>query len=81
MTPVHAALLEREVARILAGTDPDAARHWADLGHALGLSCVIAGCGERSRAGRMCDAHYRRHARAFRNEARLINRAARGKAA
>lgn len=75
MTPA-ATYREAQILLAIIGPDPDAARHMRDLEQAVGLRCIIAGCGRRTKAGRMCDTHYRAHRRAVANEAHLINRKA-----
>ena len=57
------------------GPDPDAARHWDELGRAIGRTCRIPHCGDPARAGGMCDMHYRRHRRASHDQqAHIVNR-------
>lgn len=54
------------------GHDLDAETHWTDLGRELGAVCTA--CDDPARSRGFCDTHYRRHVRATRNEAALINR-------
>ena len=58
------------------GPDPDAARHWDELGRASNRTCRIPDCSNPAKAARMCDMHYRRHLRTGQTEAHLINRRA-----
>lgn len=73
--------LEARALLALLGPDLDAERHWEDMGRALGVVCKL--CTEQSRAGGLCQNHYRRHLRkiqrdlrAHPNEAARINRLA-----
>lgn len=63
------------------GFDPHAAQHWQTLGKAIGAVCRIKDCEAHSDALGMCQAHYKRHARAVANEAARLNRDARRGAA
>ena len=56
--------------------DPDAPLHLLQLRWNLGDFCAIPGCPNAHKALQLCDAHYRGHLRATRNEAHLINRKA-----
>jgi hypothetical protein len=59
----------------ICGVDFEADRHWTDLGREVGVICLI--CDQPAEGRQLCQRHYRRHLRATRNEAALINRDAR----
>lgn len=70
-----ATYLEAREVLALLGPDFDADRHWTDLGRAVGVICLA--CDRPAQGRHLCQAHYRRHLRATRNEAARINRDAR----
>lgn len=70
--------LEARALLAILGPDLEADRHWEDMGREIGAICRI--CYEETRANRLCEHHYRRHLRATRNEAALINRNAKRRA-
>ena len=52
-------MVDAHIALQALPADPDAEQHRADLARAMGWECVAAGCTQPSRAGAMCDTHYR----------------------
>lgn len=56
----------------ILGPDLDADLHWIELGRELGDICTA--CDEQTVGRGLCQNHYRRHLRAYRNEAARINR-------
>ena len=69
-----------EARELLAAIGPDlhADEHWIELGRAVGVVCKA--CDQQTAGRGLCDKHYRRHMRAHRNEAALINRQNRNQA-
>lgn len=74
----QAALAYLEASALLdtLGPDPDAQRHWDELGRAIGRTCRIPDCSAPTRGDGMCGMHYRRHRRGTGTEAATINRRA-----
>jgi hypothetical protein len=79
----HAAntITAARVALHILGPDPAAPAHVLILRWALGDFCTITDCWQPHKALGLCDTHYRGHRRATRNEAHLLNRAARRRVA